>query len=166
MDSKLKGNKIELGIQTPVLQKISPCPPNPSSFGWSPIRLSPPPQQIGLFISPFCARCLRQTQKFPSGRGVYTVHGSTMRQASFAVSIKLRCYRQEVGRLAFTSWQRAGRPSPWGVSRLRINKNPGVRLHLRLYLKILFLINFLYLICFIMFLADYFVLMVYIVYWI
>ena len=42
---------------------IIPCPPNTSSFGWSPIRLSPHYQKIGLCSSPF--RACHHPVQFP-----------------------------------------------------------------------------------------------------
>lgn len=50
------------------------------------MRLSPPPHQILLCISPFCDQRLRRTQTFPSGDGASHVHGSITCRTSFAIS--------------------------------------------------------------------------------
>ena len=75
--------------QSPIWNRINHFPPNPSSFGWPPIHLSPPPQIIGLFSSAFRERHIRRTQTFPSGGGASRVHGSKMLWASFFVSINV-----------------------------------------------------------------------------
>ena len=58
-------------------------------FGWSTICLTPPPQKIGLYSSPFYNWCLRQIQTLPSGGGTSRVHGLTTRREFFTVSVNV-----------------------------------------------------------------------------
>ena len=129
LDSKLKGNTLELGIKTPILRKRIPCPLNLSSLGWSCISLSPPPQRIGLCNSPFWAHRLSKTQIFPSAGGESPIHVLTTRWASFVVSVKIRHSHQEGGCLAFTARQRSGRPLPWSISCSRLDNALGLIRH-------------------------------------
>ena len=126
IDLKTKGNTIELGIQITILQKSSTCPPNPYYLVWSTIYLSPPPQRIWLFSSPFHARRFYKIQTFPSIGEASHVHVSTTRRASLAISVKLRCSHQEVGCITFTYLQRTRWTSLWGVSSSRLNNALGV----------------------------------------
>ena len=109
MYPKLKGNTIKLGIKTAILRKSNTCPPNPSSFRWSTLCLSPPSQRIIIFSSPFCTHHLHQTNMF----------------------------HQEVGCLVLTDHQHTKCPFPsasnsdvpvmrWGILHSRLDNEPGL----------------------------------------
>ena len=68
---------------------LLPCPKYHSSLIWYPTCLSPPPQRIRLFSSPFCAWNIRKTLMFPSGGGESSIHDSKTHWSSFTVRINV-----------------------------------------------------------------------------
>ena len=70
-----------------IWNRSSPCAPNASSSVWYTMRLSPTPQRIGIYSSPFCARCICWNQTFSSGGGKSLHHGPTTWRAYFYVNV-------------------------------------------------------------------------------